>query len=84
MFVNTAGNGLTSVTAWSVAVKPSVRAVLVRTSRVSPSAVGNRIFRRSGVVDESGRVRKVKVCARYIKAGKFVKAPRGGRAKKAA
>lgn len=29
------------------------------------------------IVDENGRVRKVKVCARYIKAGKFQKAPRG-------
>lgn len=29
------------------------------------------------VIDESGRVRKIKVCARYIKAGKFMKAPRG-------
>ena len=26
------------------------------------------------VVDEDGRVHRVKVCARYIKAGKFVKA----------
>lgn len=29
------------------------------------------------VIDENGRVRKMKVCARYIKAGKFVKAVRG-------
>lgn len=29
------------------------------------------------IIDENGRVRKVKVCARYIKAGKFQKAPRG-------
>jgi len=28
------------------------------------------------IVDEDGTVRKVKVCARYIKAGKFKKAPR--------
>ena len=28
------------------------------------------------IVDENGRVRKVKVCARYIKAGKFTKAVR--------
>lgn len=28
------------------------------------------------IVDEDGRIRKVKVCARYIKAGKFKKAPR--------
>ena len=31
------------------------------------------------VMDENGRVHRVKVCARYIKAGKFVKAPRGVR-----
>jgi large subunit ribosomal protein L28 len=31
------------------------------------------------VVDENGRVKKVKVCARYIKAGKFAKAPHGSR-----
>ena len=36
------------------------------------------------IVDEKGRVSKIKVCARYIKAGKFTKAPRGGRAVKAA
>lgn len=29
------------------------------------------------IVDENGRVRKIRVCARYIKAGKFTKAPRG-------
>lgn len=29
------------------------------------------------VIDENGRVTTVRVCARYIKAGKFVKAPRG-------
>lgn len=29
------------------------------------------------VVDENGRVRKVRVAARYIKAGKFTKATRG-------
>jgi large subunit ribosomal protein L28 len=28
------------------------------------------------IIDEKGRVKKVKVCARYIKAGKFTKAPR--------
>jgi len=33
------------------------------------------------IVDENGTVRRVKVCARYIKAGKFVKAPRGARRK---
>ncbi len=32
------------------------------------------------VVDESGCVRRVKVCARYIKAGKFTKSPRGAHA----
>ena len=35
------------------------------------------------IVDENGTVRKVKVCARYIKAGKFTKAPRGMGKKKA-
>ncbi len=29
------------------------------------------------VIDENGTVTTVRVCARYIKAGKFVKAPRG-------
>lgn len=29
------------------------------------------------IMDENGCVKKVKVCARYIKAGKFTKAPRG-------
>jgi len=28
------------------------------------------------IVDENGTVRRVRVCARYIKAGKFTKAPR--------
>jgi large subunit ribosomal protein L28 len=32
------------------------------------------------VVDEKGRVRKIRVCARYIKAGKFTKATRGAKA----
>lgn len=32
------------------------------------------------VIDENGRVHRVKVCARYLKAGKFVKAPRGAHA----
>ena len=27
------------------------------------------------IIDENGTVRRVKVCARYIKAGKFAKAP---------
>ena len=31
------------------------------------------------VVDENGTVKKVKVCARYIKKGIFTKAPRGQR-----
>lgn len=31
------------------------------------------------VVEENGQVRKIKVCARYIKAGKFNKSPRGTR-----
>jgi len=29
------------------------------------------------IVDENGTVKTVKVCARYIKKGKFTKAPRG-------
>ena len=29
------------------------------------------------IVEENGTVRRIKVCARYIKAGKFTKAPRG-------
>ena len=33
------------------------------------------------VIDEKGRVKKIRVCARYIKAGKFTKAPRGRRKK---
>ena len=32
------------------------------------------------IVDENGTVRRIKVCARYIKAGKFQKAPRGMKA----
>ena len=36
------------------------------------------------VIDEKGRVKKIRVCARYIKAGKFTKAPRGRRKKVAA
>ena len=39
-------------------------------------------LQRIRVVDENGRVRRMKVCAKYIKAGKVTKAPRG--AKKAA
>lgn len=36
------------------------------------------------VVDENGRVRKIRVCARYIKKGVFTKAPRkSGKAKSA-
>ena len=34
-------------------------------------------LQRIRIIDENGTVRRVKVCARYIKAGKFVKAPRG-------
>jgi large subunit ribosomal protein L28 len=29
------------------------------------------------IIDENGTIRKVKVCARYIKAGKFTKVVRG-------
>jgi large subunit ribosomal protein L28 len=36
------------------------------------------------VVDEHGTVKKVRVAARYLKAGKFKKAPRGMQAAKAA
>ena len=35
------------------------------------------------IVDENGTVKRVKVCARYIKAGKFTKAPRGLNKRKA-
>ena len=35
------------------------------------------------VVDESGRVRKIRVCARYIKKGLFAKAPRKSKTKSA-
>jgi len=31
------------------------------------------------VMDENGTVKKIKVCVRYIKAGKFTKVPRGYR-----
>ena len=41
-------------------------------------------LQRIRVVDENGRVRRIKVCARYIKAGKFTKAPRGSGRKQAA
>jgi len=34
-------------------------------------------LQRIRVIDENGRVCRVRVCARYIRAGKFVKAPRG-------
>ena len=33
-------------------------------------------LQRIRIVDENGTVRRVRVCARYIKAGKFVKAVR--------
>ena len=36
------------------------------------------------VIDENGAVRKVRVCARYIKAGKFTKATKGARTRKSA
>lgn len=36
-------------------------------------------LQRIRIVDENGQVRRVKVCARYIKAGKYTKAPRGAR-----
>jgi len=35
------------------------------------------------IIDENGTVRRVRVCARYIKAGKFTKAVRGAAKKKA-
>lgn len=34
-------------------------------------------LQRIRVIDENGRVRRIRVCARYIRAGKFMKAPRG-------
>lgn len=33
-------------------------------------------LQRIRIVDENGTIRRVRVCARYIKAGKFVKAAR--------
>lgn len=36
------------------------------------------------IIDENGTVKRIKVCARYIKAGKFTKAPRGMAKKSAA
>ena len=36
-------------------------------------------LQRIRIVDENGTVRRVKVCARYIKAGKFQKAPRSSK-----
>lgn len=33
-------------------------------------------LQRIRIIDENGTVRRVRVCARYIKAGKFVKAAR--------
>lgn len=32
------------------------------------------------IVDENGTVRRVKVCARYIRAGKYTKATKGAKA----
>ncbi|NIA15957.1 MAG: 50S ribosomal protein L28 [Nitrospiraceae bacterium] len=37
-------------------------------------------LQRIRIIDENGTVRRVRVCARYIKAGKFIKAPRGAKA----
>lgn len=34
-------------------------------------------LQRIRVIDEKGRVQRIRVCARYIRAGKFMKAPRG-------
>ena len=34
-------------------------------------------LQRIRIIDENGTVRRVRVCARYIKAGKFTKAVRG-------
>ncbi len=36
------------------------------------------------IIDENGTVRRVKVCVRYIKAGKFTKAVRGAKTAKPA
>ena len=36
-------------------------------------------LQRIRIIDENGAVRRVRVCARYIKAGKFTKAPRGAK-----
>jgi len=36
-------------------------------------------LQRIRVVDENGRVRRIRVCARYIKAGKFKKAVKGAK-----
>lgn len=35
------------------------------------------------VIDENGTVRRIRVCARYIKAGKFTKAVKGAKVQKA-
>lgn len=40
-------------------------------------------LQRIRIIDENGTVRRVKVCVRYIKAGKFTKAVRGSRKKTA-
>lgn len=37
-------------------------------------------LQRIRIEEENGTVRRVRVCARYIKAGKFQKAPRGAHA----
>ena len=38
-------------------------------------------LQRIRIIDENGTVRTVRVCVRYIKAGKFTKAPRRNRSK---
>lgn len=40
-------------------------------------------LQRIRIIDENGTVRRVRVCARYIKAGKFVKAAKVPKAKSA-
>lgn len=36
-------------------------------------------LQRIRIIDENGTIRRVRVCVRYIKAGKFTKAPRRSR-----
>lgn len=40
-------------------------------------------LQRIRIIDENGTVRRIKVCVRYIKAGKFTKAPRSPKKKTA-